>query len=80
MTIEALTQFFAWMTLINLVLFLISAVFAMLFKNVGTAMHARMFGIDPKRATEIWYSYLGAFKIAFIMLNLTPYLALRFFM
>jgi len=80
MTIEVLTQFFAWMTLINLVFFVITAVLSMLFKNVGTAMHARMFGLDADRVVEIWYSYLGTFKIAFIMLNLTPYLALRFFM
>lgn len=80
MTIEVLTQLFAWMTLINLVIFLISVVFSMVFRNFGTSMHARMFGIGAERVAEIWYHYLGAFKIAFIMLNLTPYLALRFFM
>ncbi|MGI9393832.1 MAG: DUF6868 family protein [Boseongicola sp.] len=80
MTVEVLTQFFAWMTVINLALFLISVVFSMLFRDFGTAMHARMFGMDPNRVAEIWYFYLGAFKIAIIVLNLTPYLALRFFM
>ena len=80
MTIEVLTQFFGWMTLVNLVLFLISVVFSMIFRDFGTKMHGRMFGIDPGRAAEIWYHYLGAYKIAIIMLNLTPYLALRLFM
>ncbi len=80
MTVDFLTQFFGWMTLINLVLFVISSFFAMFFKSIGMTMHARMFGIDAERLPEIWYSYLGTFKIAFIVLNLTPYLALRLFM
>ena len=80
MSMESLTQFFGWMTLINIVLLVVSSLFMMLFRNWGTAMHARMFGIEPERAIEVWYSYLGSFKIALIVLNLTPYLALRLFM
>ncbi len=80
MTVEFLTQFFGWMTLINIALLVFSSVFMMLFRNWGTSLHARMFGIEPERLVEVWYSYLGSFKIAVIVLNLTPYLALRFFM
>ena len=80
MTMETLTQFFGWMTLINLVIFLVSVIFSMLFRDFGTSMHARMFGIEPDHAIKVWYSYLGTFKIALIVLNLTPYLALRLFM
>jgi len=80
MSIEFLTQFFGWMTLINLVILVISGLFAMFFKDIGISMHARMFSVDADRVTEVWYSYLGSFKIAFIILNLTPYLVLRLFM
>ena len=80
MTVEFLTQFFGWMTLINIALLVFSSVFMMLFKNWGTSLHARMFGIEPERLVEVWYSYLGSFKIAVIVLNITPYLALRFFL
>ncbi|MGI9393169.1 MAG: DUF6868 family protein [Boseongicola sp.] len=79
MSVEFLTQLFGWMTLINIGILVISSVFMMLFRNAGTTLHARMFGIDPDRAVEVWYSYLGSFKVALIVLNLTPYLALRFF-
>ena len=80
MTVEFLTQLFGWMTLINIVILFISSVFMMLFRDMGTALHARMFGIEPERLLEVWYSYMGSLKIAVIVLNITPYLALRFFM
>ena len=76
MTIETLTTFFGWMTAINLFFFLVSVVMSMALREYGTQMHARMFGIEKARIAEIWYIYLGAFKIAFIMLNLVPFLAL----
>lgn len=76
MTLETLAAFFGWMTLINFALFLVAVLFMWLFQGLGMRMHAKMFGIDQSALPVEWYRYLGNYKIAIIMLNLVPYLAL----
>ena len=77
MTLEMLTAFFGWMTLINLGFFLVTVISMFVFKNLGTRLHAAMFGLPQEGLTLVWYKFLGHYKLAFIMLNLVPYLALR---
>ncbi len=77
MTLETLTQLFAWMTAINagLLLFTTLAVWAM--RDWVAALHGRMFGLSAETTRGHIYAYLATFKIAVIVLNLVPYLALR---
>ena len=80
MTIEILTAFFGWMSVVNIILFLFAVLVTWIFKGIGQSMHASMFGLNKDELPMEWYRYLGNYKIAIIMLNIAPYLALRLFM
>ena len=77
MTIASLTAFFGWMTILNLGLFVISAFFTLVLRDWAAGLHSRMFRIEKDKVIQIYFSFLGTYKIALIVLNLVPYLALR---
>jgi hypothetical protein len=77
MTLEQLTSFFAWCTLINLGFLIFAAAWLMLARDWVIKTHARMFGIPAVDLPKIYFKYLAYFKIAAIVFSLTPYLALR---
>ncbi len=76
MNIELLKECFMWMTVINLGIFILSAVLSMLLKDLIVRMHGRMFGISPEALKAILYGYLGLYKVVFIVFVLVPWLAL----
>ena len=77
MSIEQLTSFLAWCTLLNMA-FLITATLALyVMRDFVMSIHSRMFGVSKSNLPNIYFKYLAYFKIAVIVFNLTPYLALR---
>jgi hypothetical protein len=76
MTLDQLTDLFKWMTAINFGLFLFSALLSMALKDFIAKMHGKLFGIEAEQVAVVMYGFLGAYKIAFIMFNLVPWLAL----
>ena len=46
--------------------------------NWASKIHAKMFGIDEESVRQMYFQILSMYKIAFIVLNLVPYLALSF--
>lgn len=76
MTLQQLTEFFKWMTIINIVLFALSAVLIMILRGFICKMHGKMFGINEDKISVILYSYLGVYKIFVITFNIVPYIAL----
>ncbi len=76
MPLETLRTFFGWMTLINLLLYAWSALLCLLARRWIQRLHGRWFGLSPETVGGFLYGYLGAYKIAFIVLNLVPWLAL----
>lgn len=76
MTIEQITDLFKWMTIINLILFFLSAVVITILKNTISKMHSKMFWLQDARINEIIYGLLGIYKIAIIVFNFVPYIAL----
>ena len=76
MTIELLRTFFGWMTLINLVLFIWTAIMCMTARGLIQRIHGKMFGLSEETINAFLYGYLGFFKITFIVFNLVPWLAL----
>lgn len=76
MDIELLRAFFGWMTLINLVLFIWTTVMCIYARGLIHRMHGRLFGLSEDALNAILYGFLGAYKIAFLIFNLVPWLAL----
>ncbi|VGO12894.1 hypothetical protein PDESU_01448 [Pontiella desulfatans] len=76
MNIELMREFFGWMTLINLGLYIWTAVMCFFCKGMIYRTHGKMFRLTPEAINAFLYGYLGVYKIFFIAFNLVPWLAL----
>lgn len=77
MSIELITAFLGWCTLINVVALCLATLALMVMKGRVSAIHARMFGLNETELQPAYFAYLGNYKIAILMLNLVPWLALQ---
>ncbi len=66
--------------MINVVALAIASIMLMLMRNFITSIHARMFGVNKDDLSLAYVQYLGNYKIAIIVLNIVPYIALRIMM
>jgi hypothetical protein len=76
MDIQALTTFFMWCTIINGVLFVSSTTMCILAPGLVYRMQSKLFPIPRETFNVVIYSFLGLFKIVFLVFNVVPYVAL----
>ncbi len=76
-TIDSLTAFFGWCSVINIGILVLSTVLLMIFKEPITKIHSKLFGLNQESLPLTYFQYLGNYKIAIFMLNLVPYVALK---
>ena len=76
MTIQALTAFFMWCTIINAALLILSTIMIIPAQDLVYRMHSKWFSISREAFNVAIYSYLGIFKIAILVFNVVPYVAL----
>jgi len=79
LTVDWITRLFGWISLINIAIYALSAVFVILLNNLTLRIHSKMFRLDPEQMKLAYFNYLGTFKIFILVFNITPYLALKFF-
>jgi len=77
LTIENLTLFFGWSSVINIALLTLSTFIIMIFRTRITSIHSQLFKVDEKDLPLIYIRYLGNYKIAIIIFNIVPYIALK---
>jgi hypothetical protein len=46
-------------------------------RNTISAIHSKMLGINQEALPMAYMQYLGNYKIAILMLNIVPYVALK---
>jgi hypothetical protein len=76
-SIEVLATFFGWCTLINISVLVFTTVVLVLMKGFISDFHARLFAVKQEELPPVYFAYLGQYKVAILMLNLVPYLALK---
>jgi len=76
MDIQTLTTFFMWCTIVNGALFVLSATMCMLAPGYVYRMQSMLFPLPRETFDIVMYSFLGMFKIVFLVFNVTPYVAL----
>lgn len=76
MNIDQLTDFFKWMTIINISILLISTLLVYLLKDFIYKFHGKIFNLTAEQLSVVIYGYLGVFKLLVIVFNLVPYLTL----
>ena len=76
-SIEAITTFFGWTTVINFVLLFVSSITVITTRGAISKIHGRMFGLESADLSRAYFQYIAQYKIAIIVFSLTPYLALK---
>ena len=76
-SLETLTAFLGWCTLINFGLLIIAAVAIVLMRGSISGIHSSMFRLEQNELSSAYFQYLANYKILIIVFNLVPYLALR---
>ena len=76
MTIETLTAFFGWATVLNLVILAVVSVTLLVFKGGISGIHQRMLGMGEEDLTRLYVTWMGNYKLLVIVFFLVPYLAL----
>lgn len=77
MDFSEITAVFGWMLLINLGLYSLLAILFMSARDWLCRFEARMTGVPEEAWPRIIVDYLGRYKLAILVFNLVPYLALR---
>ncbi len=76
MSIQDITEFFMWCSLINGGLLILWTLFILFAPDLVYKTQSRFIAIDRERFDTLIYAFLGLFKIFFLFFNLVPYLAL----
>ena len=76
-SLETLTTFLGWCTVINIGVLLVASIFVTLMRGPVAKMHSKMYGLDDAELSRQYFQYLAQYKIAIYILNLVPYVALK---
>jgi hypothetical protein len=77
MTMNELTELFGWMSVLSIGVLMFSTIMILVIKGPAMKIHSKMFGLDEKELNAAYFQYLAQFKIAAIIFNLVPYVALK---
>ena len=75
--VATITTFLGWLTVINIGIYAITAISVILFRAKIKDIHSKLMGVPTENLNELYFNYLGNFKLAIILLSLSPYLALK---
>ena len=76
-TIEAMREFLGWCSVVNIGLLVCSVIILLSLHGPVSRIHAKMFSLDEGDVSRAYFQYLAQYKIAIIVFNVVPYLALR---
>lgn len=77
MPIDQLTTFFGWCSAINIGILMATSIGLVLLRGPISNIHSRMMKLPESRLPRLYFQYLGAYKIAILIFNLVPYIALK---
>jgi len=75
-SLETLRAFLGWCTVINMGLLIVASVFAGPMRGMMTGIHGKMFGLGEDDLSRAYFQYVANYKIAVVVFNLVPYIAL----
>jgi len=75
--IQTITSFLGWCTVINLGLYLLTVLMLLGFREPVKNIHSKLFAVSSEKLDELYFNYLGNFKMAIIIFNISPYFALK---
>ena len=76
MDIQMLTRFFMWCTILNGGLLIFSLLICTFSGDWVHRMHSKWFPMPREMFNVVIYSFIGLFKIIFLVFNVVPWVAL----
>lgn len=76
MDIQLLTKFFMWCTIINGALFSLWTIMCIFAPDLVYRTQNKWFPIPRETYNVVIYSFLGLFKIIYLIFNVVPFVAL----
>ncbi len=76
MNIETVHEFLGWCTVINLGVLFFGVIKVLSIRDWASKVHAKMFQVDEASVRQAYFLYFVYYKIAIIVFNLVPYIAL----
>lgn len=76
MNIDQTTEFFKWLTIINVVLFVLNVILILILRRIICKMHGKMFGLSEENISIVLYGWLGLYKVMIVVFNIVPFVAL----
>jgi hypothetical protein len=77
MTTATLTELLGWASVINMTLLVLTTAMVVAMRGTISKIHSRLFGLEEKDLGRAYFQYIAQYKIAVIVLNIAPYIALR---
>jgi len=76
-SIDTLSAFFAWCTVINIGIYLLTVVALRAFRGLALRINAGIFAISEEDVARVSFQYVGHYKLAITVLCFVPYVALK---
>lgn len=76
-SLETLATFLGWCTVINFAVLALAAIGITSLRAMIVGIHSRMFGMAEPDLMRAYFQYLANYKIAILVLNLAPYIAVK---
>jgi len=76
-SLDNFTKFLGWCTVINIAMYVVSAIIMIIMHEPMSQIHAMIFGLAEVDVLRTYFQYLGQYKIAILVFNLVPYIALK---
>jgi len=76
MDVNQITTFLGWCTVINIGFLTFAAIFLFLFNGLAIKLHSKLTGVSAEKLPSLYFSYMANYKIAILLFNLVPYIAL----
>ncbi|HCF94555.1 MAG TPA: hypothetical protein DEW46_05800 [Verrucomicrobia bacterium] len=77
MDIQMLTRFFMWCTIMNFAFLMLSFLLLGIAGDFIYKLHSKWFSMQREKFNMLIYSFLGLYKILWLVLNVVPWVALR---
>jgi hypothetical protein len=78
MSIDELTRFFAWFTVLNYGLMLVSWLVFISIKETAMSLHSATMGVAREDLPRLYFQYFSIYKVLTLTFGLIPYLIFRF--
>jgi len=76
MTMETLRTFLGWCTVINMTFLILASLFLGPMRGLVIAVHGKFMPLSTEDLLRAYFDYLSHYKIAVVVFNLVPYVAL----